>query len=79
VNQANFNKLITLSLFLFFMAMYVLSWLTGKELDWIGLLAFVVPTLNHAVHQVVEYNGTAKKLNSDTAIELARNGKNGVT
>jgi len=71
MKQASFNKVITTSLFIFFMTMYLLSWLTGKGLDWIGLLAFAVPTANHVIHQFIEYNGNAKKIDSDTALELA--------
>ena len=66
LTQETFNKLITASLMLFFMIMYVLSFITGKTVDWNQLLVFIVPTLNHIVHQITQNQLTTKNIDART-------------
>ena len=53
-----FNRLITVTLTLFFMTLYTWSFITGKHLDIAGILAFVVPALNNVVH-IISRNAVA--------------------
>ncbi len=64
-----FNRLITVTLTLFFMVLYTWSFVTGKHLDIAGILAFVVPALNNVVH-ILSRNAVA-------ITSINKNGGNG--
>jgi hypothetical protein len=66
ISQDTFNKMITLLLFFFFMAMYVISFVTSKPIDWQAMIAFIIPTANHIAHQITGTQVTLK--NVDAAI-----------
>lgn len=51
MSQDTFNKIITLGLFLFFMAVFIASFITGKSVDWQTLTVFIIPTVAHIVNQ----------------------------
>jgi hypothetical protein len=77
VSQEVFNKIITMILFAFFMVMYTISFLTGKSVDWQMLLTFLVPTLNHIMHQYTQARVTTKNIEADTATSVAQIQANG--
>lgn len=79
LSQDAFNKVVTTSLMLFFMVMYVVSFVTGKNIDWTGLLAFIVPTVNHIVHQVTASQIQTKNVDKDIAVIQASSTTNGVS
>lgn len=73
LSQDQFNKLITLLLFTFFMVMYVISFVTNKPIDWQAMIAFVIPTANHIAHQITGTQVTLKNVDAQIA------GTNGAT
>lgn len=72
MSQDLFNKIITLVLFAFFMTMYVISFITGKQVDWNQLLVFIVPTINHIVHQYTQTQVTTKNIDATTQKTVAQ-------
>ena len=77
ISQETFNKIITVILFSFFMIMYALSWYTGKNVDWQALLTFLVPTLNHIMHQYTQNRVETKNIEANSAANVARITANG--
>jgi len=79
ISQETFNKIITVILFSFFMVMYALSWYTGKNVDWQALLTFLVPTMNHIMHQYTQNRVETKNIEASSAENVARITANGKT
>lgn len=79
MSQDTFNKLVTTFLMLFFACVYVYSLITGHTIDWQQLLGFIVPTINHIVHQIsgTQVQTTVAKTQAD--ITVASINKNGTT
>lgn len=50
MKQATFNNVTTVYYILFFSAMYVWAFMTGRHLDVEAVLTFLVPTVNQIVH-----------------------------
>lgn len=53
------------------MVMYVLSWATGKLIDWNQLLVFVIPTITHLINQFNQTQVTVKNIEAKTATDVA--------
>jgi len=79
MSQDTFNKIVTLVLFTFFMVMYVVSFVTGKAVDWQMLLTFLVPTLNHIMHQYTQSQVTTKNIEAEKETAVAKIQANGFT
>ena len=79
ISQDSFNKLVTIVLMTFFMGMYVVSFITGKHLDVEGMLGFLIPTLNHVVHQITQAQMSATSINASTQKEVAKITTNGTS
>jgi len=77
ISQDTFNKILTMLLMVFFMTMYVASWLTGKVVDWQLLLTFLIPIVNNAVHQLTATQVTTKNIEAETATTVAKITANG--
>jgi len=77
MTQENFNRVITTILFLFFMVMYVISFVSGRVLSWEQLLPFLVPTLNHIMHQYTQYRVMTKNIEASAATDVAKIQANG--
>ncbi len=71
MSQDTFNKLLTLGLFVFFCTMYVISFITGKSLNISEILTFLVPTLNHIVHQITQSQATIQTIKADVTKTVA--------
>ena len=54
MSQDTFNKVYTLLLTVYFMAMYTMAWYTGKPVDLATLAAFFIPGAIHTVHLVTQ-------------------------
>lgn len=52
MSQDMFNKVVTLTLLLFTMIMFALSWYTGKPIDLNGFLILIAPIITHTTHLV---------------------------
>lgn len=50
MKQATFNNITTIYYILFFSAIYVWAFVTGKHVDIEAVLTFLVPTVNQIVH-----------------------------
>jgi hypothetical protein len=68
ISQDTFNKIVTLMLCTFFMAMYMVSFISGKTLDVQALLGFIIPIVAHSAHLM--YNMTTNK----ASLKAASNG-----
>lgn len=77
MSQETFNKILTIMLFLFFMTVYIVSFVTGKPIDTSGLLTFIVPSLNHVIHQITQSQIVLRKVDSDTQKTVAQTNNNG--
>jgi len=77
MSQVIFNRIITMTMLLFFMGMYAYSFITGRPLDVAGLLAFTVPTTNHIVHQITQSQLVLKGIDSTTQTAVAKIVANG--
>ncbi len=77
ISQDAFNKIITILLFLFFMAVYIFSLVSGKTVNWEMLLTFLVPTINHIAHQYTTTAIATKSIDSSTSKEVAQIQANG--
>ncbi len=79
MTQNTFNQFITIGLLAFFMAMYALSWATGRALDWTQLFSFTIPAVVHTINLVLsaQVQTTNAKVNAD--VTVAKITKNGVT
>lgn len=71
MSQDTFNKVYTLLLTMYFMAMYSMSWYTGKPIDLVTLAAFLIPGGVHIGHLITQ--------NSIQRIEAKKNGGNNAT
>ena len=71
MTSESFNRYVTLGLFLFFGALYIVSFATGKSLDWQALIAFVIPMVNHIVSQVTTTQLATKRVEGATATTVA--------
>ena len=71
MSQDTFNKVYTLLLTVYFMAMYSAAWYTGRPVDLVTLAAFLIPGGVHAVHLITQ--------NSILRIEAKKNGGNNAT
>ena len=74
MSQDTFNKIYTLMLTVYFMAMYTTAWLMDKPIDLVTLAAFLIPAGVHGMHQVTQ--GMVDRLNIKKDTEIAI--KNGV-
>ena len=72
MSQDTFNKIITITLFAFFMVMYTIGFITGRTIDWNQLLVFIVPTLNHIVHQYTSAQVSIKNTEANTTKAVAQ-------
>ena len=72
MSQDTFNKIITITLFAFFMVMYTIGFITGRTIDWNQLLVFIVPTLNHIVHQYTQAQVTKTNIEANTQTTVAQ-------
>ena len=54
MSQDTFNKIYTLLLTTYFMAMYTMAWYTGKPIDLVTLAAFLIPSGVHSIHLVTQ-------------------------
>lgn len=52
MSQDLFNKIVTLSMLLYSMIMFALSWYTGRAIDLNGYLIIAAPILTHGTHIV---------------------------
>lgn len=68
MSQETFNKIIMIVLLVFFMIMYMISFVTGKPLDLKDLLGFFIPMIAHVGHML--YNLTNNKI----SVKAASNG-----
>jgi len=68
MSQDTFNKIITLSLLLYCMSMYLLSWLFVKPIDLEGFLILITPLIAHTIHLV-----SNKALDANQKVELQSN------
>ena len=74
MSQDTFNKIYTLLLTVYFMAMYTTAWLMGKPLDLVTLAAFLIPSGVHGFHLVTQGMAERLSIKSDAAKEIAKNG-----
>lgn len=75
MSQTEFNRWFTTFYSLFFMGIFTYSLITGWVIPWESLIGFVVPTVNHIVHQVNLTKLESQNIASNLSQELARNGK----
>lgn len=75
ISDDTFNKALTLLLLLYVMAMYTISYFTGKPLDLYNLLVFIAPLFNNIVHLVTRANVQQKTIEGETQKAIAANGK----
>lgn len=69
MSQVAYNRLVTTILLLFFMVNYVLFYLTGKVVDWQVLVGFIVPTINHIVHQITQASIRNTEIKAKNGVE----------
>lgn len=50
ISQDTFNKLVTFSMLIYFMAMFAISYFLGRPLDIASIAAFLVPMVTHTTH-----------------------------
>jgi len=72
-----FNKILTLSLLLYVMVMYTISYITGKPLDLYNMFVFIAPLLNNTIHLVTRANVVQKTIEADTQKQVAQITANG--
>lgn len=67
MKQDDFNKFYTIFLTVFFMVMYIWSFVTGKHVDVETILTLAVPMISHVLHLttrttiITKVNGNAVK------------------
>jgi len=71
MTQDTFNKIVTSVLLLFFMTMYILTWATGKTIDWNQLITFIVPGALHIAHLVSGTKVTTTNIIAKSATDVA--------
>ncbi len=54
MKQETFNKIVTISLLVYTMAMYTLSWWTGRQLNLNGFIILVAPLMTHLSHIITQ-------------------------
>lgn len=72
MSQDTFNKFLTISLFLFFVIVYLLSWLLQKPIDLINIVVFLIPGFVHAVHLFTHMSVTIATISKEKEIELTK-------
>jgi hypothetical protein len=75
LQQSTFNRLFTTAYSLFFMGYTI--WVTAYRIpfQWEVLTGFIIPTVNHIIHQVNLTRLESQNITSDLTKTLARNGK----
>lgn len=53
ISQDDFNKLVTMIMLVYFMVMYSASFITGRHLDILDALSFLIPVITHTTHLIV--------------------------
>lgn len=71
MSQDLFNKIVTIVLLAFFMTMFVVSFITNKPLNVQDMLAFLIPTVNHVVHQITGSQVVMKNVDAQIATVTA--------
>lgn len=64
IPQDTFNKIVTLTLLVFFMAMYAWSFGTGKPLNLQSLAGFLIPVITHGSHLFYNFAGSKTSVNA---------------
>ncbi len=54
MSQDSFNKIVTTILLTYCMALYAVSWYTGKPIDLQGVLILLAPIVTHMGHIVAD-------------------------
>lgn len=72
ISQDTFNKIITLGLFIYTCTIFLISFLTGKAVDWQTLFVFVLPTLTHLAGQITNTQVVTKNIDAATQQSVAQ-------
>lgn len=62
ISQDTFNKLVTITLLIYFMMIYTLSFILNKPLDIPSLMGFFFPLLAHGSTAIFPKSANAQKL-----------------
>jgi hypothetical protein len=68
-DQDMFNKVVTLSLLVYCMGMFLISFVTGKAIDLQGFLILITPLIAHTIHLI-----NNKTINAEEKVKLQQNG-----
>jgi hypothetical protein len=71
IAQDDFNKLVTITLMLYCMGMFAVSWYTGKQLDLNGFLILLAPILTHLGHVVTDMPREVASIKADASKQIA--------
>lgn len=74
MSQTTFNRLFTVFYSLFFMGAFTYSLVTRWVIPWESIIGFIVPTVNHIVHQMNLTKIETKTIDANVTKTLA-NGK----
>ena len=71
ITQETFNRILAISLFVFFGAVFVASFVTGKPVDWQALTVFLIPVLTHVAHLFAASNVQTTTIQTEGQKEIA--------
>lgn len=75
MNQVTFNRMFTILYSLFFMSVFLYSVITHWVIPWESIIGFVVPTVNHIVHQINLTKLETTTINADVTKSVSADAK----